>query len=179
MLRLLPHARIGFLHHLFAEVDADEVVLEDVVVEHVFGCFAEVDDPLGQCGGTNAEGHVLRVAGAGGVVVAADAADAAGDEVGVARIFALHEDAVAAKDRRRAVALGDVLVVEVDLGEDTEAADDAGDGIPVHFDEIALFLVEFRDGIGNMVAMALSSFEVALEGDVRVVRPGRCGDSQS
>jgi hypothetical protein len=32
------------------------------------------------------------------VVIATDAADAAGNEVGVARVFALHEDAVTAKD---------------------------------------------------------------------------------
>ena len=99
---------IGLLDHLLAEVDADQVVLEDVVVEHVLGRFAEVDDPLGQRRRPDAERHVLRVGGAGGVVVAADAADAAGDEVGVARVLALHEDAVAAEDRRGAVALGDL-----------------------------------------------------------------------
>ena len=88
-------------------------------------------------GRLDTEGHVLRVGGAGGVVVAADAADAAGDEVGVARILALHENAVAAKDRRGAVALGDLAVGEVDLGEDAEAADDARDRIPGHFDELA------------------------------------------
>jgi hypothetical protein len=101
------HAGIGLLDHLLAEIDADQVVLEDVVIEHVLGGFAEVDDPLGHRRRLDAERHVLRIGGAGGVVVAADAADAAGDEVGVARILALHEDAVAAKDRRGAVALGD------------------------------------------------------------------------
>ena len=70
------------------------------------------------------------------MVVAADAADAAGDEVGVARIFALHEDRITAEDRRGAVALDDLSVVEVDLGVDTEAADDAGDGIPRHLHQL-------------------------------------------
>ncbi len=139
MLRLLPQAGVGFLHHLLAEIDADQVVLKDVVVEHVLGGFAEVDDPLGEGRRLDAEGHVLSVAGAGGVVVAADSADAAGDEVGVARIFALHEDAVSAKDGRGAVALGHLLVLEVDFGEDAETANDAGDGVPVHLDQIAFF----------------------------------------
>jgi hypothetical protein len=40
------HAGIGLLHHLLAEIDAHQVVLEDVVVEHVFGGLAQVDDPL-------------------------------------------------------------------------------------------------------------------------------------
>ena len=128
----LPNAGIGFLDHFFAEIDADQIVLEDVVVEHVFGGFAEVDDPLGHRRRTNSECHVLRVGGAGCVVVAADAADAAGNEVRVARVFALHEDAVAAEDRGRAVTLGDLAFAEIDLGEDAEAADDPGDGIPIH-----------------------------------------------
>ena len=34
-----------------------------------------------------------------------------------------------------AVAFGDLLRVEVDLGIDAEAADDAGNGVPGHFDE--------------------------------------------
>ena len=38
---------IGLLHHLLAEIDADQVVLEDIVVEHVLGGFAEIDDPFG------------------------------------------------------------------------------------------------------------------------------------
>ena len=84
----------------------------------------------------DAEGHVLGVAGAGGVVVAADAADPAGDEVGVARVFALHEDAVAAEDRRGAVALGDLAVGEIDLGVDAQAADDPGDRVPGHLDQV-------------------------------------------
>ena len=58
------------------------------------------------CGRPDAERHILRVGGAGGVVVAADAADAAGDEVSVARIFAFHENAVSAKDGGGAVTLG-------------------------------------------------------------------------
>ena len=132
LLGLFPYAGIGFLHHLFAEVDADQVVLEDVVVEHVFGGFAEVHDPLGHRRGPHAERHVLRIGGAGGVVVAADAADAAGDEVGVARILALHEDAVSAENRRGAVTLGDLALAEVNLGKDAEAANDPGNRIPIH-----------------------------------------------
>ena len=129
---LLPNAGIGFLDHLFAEVDADEVVLEDVVVEHVLGGFTEVDDPFSHGGRAHAESHVLRVGGAGGVIVAADAADSAGDEMRVARILAFHEDAVSAEDRRGAVALCDFALAEVYFCKDAEAADDPGDRIPIH-----------------------------------------------
>ena len=48
LLRFRPDARVGLLHHHLAEVDPDEVILEDVVIEHVLGGFAEVDDPFGQ-----------------------------------------------------------------------------------------------------------------------------------
>ncbi len=137
VLGLGQHAGIGLGHHLLAVVHADQVLLEDVVVEHVFRGLAEVDDPLAEVRRLDAVRHVLGVARAGGVVVAADTADAAGDEVRVARVLALHEDRVAAEDRRRAVAFDDFFVVEVDLGVDAEAADDAGDGIPCHLDELA------------------------------------------
>jgi hypothetical protein len=72
------------------------------------------------------------------VVIAADPADARRYEVRVARIFAFHEDRVSAEDRGRAVALRDDLLLEVDLRVDTEAADDPGDGIPRHLDQIFL-----------------------------------------
>jgi len=111
--------------------------LEDVVVEHVFRGLTEVDEPLSEVRRLHAIGHILAVAGTCGVVVTADAADAAGDEVGVARILALHEDRIATEDRRGAVALDDFLVFEVDLGVDAEAADDAGDGIPCHLHQLA------------------------------------------
>src|SRR5262245_21250569 len=52
--------------------------------------------------------------------------------MGVARVFALHEDAIAAKDRRSTVTLFNLSVLKIDLGEDAEAADDAGDRVPVH-----------------------------------------------
>jgi hypothetical protein len=71
------------------------------------------------------------------MVVAADAADTAGDEVGVARVFTLHEDTVAAEDRRGAMALGYAVILEIDLGEDTQAADDPRDGIPVHLHQFS------------------------------------------
>ena len=68
------------------------------------------------------------------MVVAADPADARRDEVSVARILALHEDRIAAKDRRRAMALGNFARVDVDLRIDAEAADDPRDRIPRHLD---------------------------------------------
>ena len=123
---------IGFLDHLLAEIHAHEVVLEDVVVEHVLGGLAEIDDPLTESGRAHTKGHVLRVGGTSGVVVATDSADAAGDEMRVARILTLHENAVAAENRRGAVTFRDLAVFKVNLGKNPEAANDAGDRIPVH-----------------------------------------------
>src|ERR1700751_5010488 len=90
LLGFCEDGRISFLDHLLAEVDADQVVLKDVVVEHVFGGFTEVNDPFSHRGWTNAEGHVLRVSRAGCVVIATNSADTTCYEVSVARIFALH-----------------------------------------------------------------------------------------
>ncbi len=131
-------ARVGLLDHLLTVVDEDQVVLEERVVEHVLGGLAEVDDPLGQRRRFDAVRHVLRVDRAGRVVVTADAADAAGDEVRVARILALHEHAVAAEQRRGAPAFDHLAVVEVDLRVDAEVADDPGDRVPGHLDQFAL-----------------------------------------
>ena len=140
LLGLGQYGGVGFLDHLLAEVHADEVVLEDIVVEHVLGCLAQVDDPFGQCRRLDAEGHVLGVASAGGVVIAADAANPAGDEMSVARVLALHEDAIAAEDRRGAMALDDLPIGEVDLGIDAQAADDPRDRIPRHLLDADFYL---------------------------------------
>ena len=148
---LLEHARVGLLDHPLAVVHADQVLLEDVVVEHVLRGLAEVDDPLAEVRRRDAVRHVLVVDRAGRVVVAADAADAAGDEVRVARVLALHEQAVAAEDRRGAVALAHLLLLEVDRGVDPEAADDPGDRVPRHLDDVGvlgLVLAGFGHGHG-------------------------------
>src|SRR5262249_53237764 len=123
----------------------------NVVIEHVLGGLAEVDDPLAHGRRADTEGHVLRVAGAGGMVIAADAA---GDEVGVARVLALHENAVAPEDRRGAVTLGDLPVGEINLGVNAQAADDSRDRVPRHLDEFAGFASGFALGCdygGHMV----------------------------
>ena len=96
---LVQHSGIRLGDHLLAEVHADQVLLEDVVVEHVLGRLTEIDDLLAERGRMNAIGHVLGVARTGGVVVAADTADATGDEMGVPRILAFHEHAVAPEYR--------------------------------------------------------------------------------
>ncbi len=70
------------------------------------------------------------------MVVAADATNTAGDEVRVARIFSLHEDAVPAKDGRGAVALRHVTVRKINFCEDAQATHDSGNRVPVHFDQI-------------------------------------------
>jgi hypothetical protein len=66
------------------------------------------------------------------VVVTANAADAAGDEVGVAGIFPFHKNAVTAKDRGGAVTFSNFPFAEVDFGKDAEAADDPCNRIPIH-----------------------------------------------
>ena len=109
------NGRIRFFHHLFAEIHADQVVLKNVVVEHVLGRLTEIHDPLPQCRWSHAEGHILRVGGTRRMVVATDTADPAGDEVRVPRVFALHENAVAAEDRRSAVAFRHLPVIKIDL----------------------------------------------------------------
>ena len=136
VVRLVEHTGVGLLDHPFAVVHPDQVLLEDVVVEHVLRGLAEVDDPLGEVGRSDAVGHVLVVDRAGRVVVTADSADAAGDEVRVARVLALHEQAVATEDRRGAVALAHLLGLEVDGRVDAEAADDPGDRVPRHLDDV-------------------------------------------
>jgi hypothetical protein len=75
------------------------------------------------------------------VVVTADPADATGDEVRVARIDPLHEDVEPAEDHRRAVALDDLLVGEVDLGVDAQRPDDARDRVPRHLLDDDLLLL--------------------------------------
>src|SRR6202041_796864 len=145
--RLLPDSGVSLLHHLFAEVHPNEIVLEDIVVEHVFGSLAQVHDPLGDRGRTNTKRHILRVGCAGCVVIATDAADTAGNEVRVPRVLTLHEDAVAAEDRRSAVALRNLAFAEVDLCKDAEAAHYPGNRIPIHLHQLAFlngFLLVLR-----------------------------------
>src|SRR6202012_105255 len=120
-----------------------------------------VDDPLAQVRRLDPVRHVLAVTGTSGVVVAADAADAAGNEVRVARILALHEDRVAAEDRRGAMTLDHFAVLEVDLGVDAEAAYDPGDRIPGHLDELAgLALSVGRLGDDRCHRSLLPTFEL-------------------
>jgi hypothetical protein len=147
LFRFGPHAGIGLFHHLLAEIHADQVVLKNVVVEHVLGGFAQIQNPFSERGRLASERHVLRVHRAGGVVVSADSADAAGDEVRVAGIFALHEDAVAAKDRRSAETLRDLFVFEIDLGENPQTSHDAGNRVPVHLDQIPALGGRYRSGL--------------------------------
>ena len=115
---------------MLAEIDANEIVLKNVVIEHVFRRLGEIHDPFREGRRLHAEGHVLGVHAAGRVVVAADAADPAGDEMRVARILAPHEDAVAAKDRRGGVAFDDAAIFKIDLRVNAEAADNPGDRDP-------------------------------------------------
>ena len=82
------------------------------------------------------------------MVVPADPADPAGDEVRVARVLALHEDRVAAEDRAGAVALRDPHVPEVDLRVDAERAHDPGDRVPGHLGQALVVRAE-RAGAGD------------------------------
>ena len=166
-LRLLPYARIRLADHLLAVVDADEILLEDVVIEHVLGGFAEVHDPFTHRRRTHAERHVLRVHRTDAVIVPANSADSRRDEMRVARIFAFHENAVAAEDRRRRVTFGDDFLLEVDLRVNAETADDPRDGIPRHIDQTRGSRFDpgsgkvFNCHIGPLVLDERSLFDVA------------------
>ena len=119
-------------------------------------------------GRPNAERHVLRVSRAGGVIIAADSANAAGDEMGVARVFALHENAVAAKDGRSAVALRHLPILKIDLGENAKAADDPRDRIPIHLHQLARTSCRCSSPGAVMVLMIdLLSLLVSLRADSR------------
>ena len=128
----LEQRRIGLLDHLLAEVDVRHAVVEDRVVEHEVGRLGQVVGVVAELRRLHAVGHVLVQARAGAVIVTADATDAARDEVGVARVDALHEDVEAAEHHRGAVALEHLLVGEVDLRVDAEAAHDPRDRVPRH-----------------------------------------------
>ena len=78
------------------------------------------------------------------MIIAADPADSAGDEMRIARIFVLHEDAVTSEDRGRAVALDNFPVSEINLGENPQTPDDSGDGIPRHLYDISSLGSRFR-----------------------------------
>src|SRR5215216_1289901 len=107
-----------------------------MVWSKMYSAASQVVDPLGQRRHRYPVGHVLGVDRADGVVVPADAADAAGDEVRITRVLALHEDAVAAEDGGSALALDHLAVVEVYLRVDPEVPDDAGDRVPRHLREV-------------------------------------------
>ncbi len=124
VLRLGQQRRVGLLDHLLAEVDVRHAVVEDRVVEDVVRGLGQVEREVAERRRLDAVGHVLVQARAGAVVVTADPADPARDEVGVARVDPLHEDVEPAEDHRGAVALEHLLVGEVDLGVDAEAAHD-------------------------------------------------------
>ena len=153
LLGLREHARVGLLDHLLAEVHVRHAVVEDRVVEHVVRRLGQVERVVAELRRLDAVGHVLVQARAGAVVVTADAADPARDEVRVARIDPLHEDVEATEDHRGRVALQDLLVREVDLRVDPEAPDDPGDRIPRHLldDDLALA------GVSRLLPSRLSS----------------------
>src|SRR6476646_371636 len=46
LLSLCPNAGICFFDHLLAEINANQIVLEYVVVKHVFGSFAQIHNPF-------------------------------------------------------------------------------------------------------------------------------------
>ena len=113
------------------------------MIEHVLRSLAQIEHPLAHCWWFDSIGHILGVDGAGRVIVATDAADAAGDKVGVARIFALHEEAVAPKNRGGAMALRYLALFEVNLSIDAETANDACNQIPQgHFLQAVMEVLE-------------------------------------
>ncbi len=137
LLGFRQHAWVRFLYHLLAEVHSHQIVLKYVVVEHILGGLAEIHDPFGDVGRPDSESHVLRIRRTRRMVIAANSANATGNEMRVARVLALHENAVAAENRRGAVAFGHAAVFKVDLGENSQAPYDPGDRIPIHLHQIS------------------------------------------
>ena len=164
LLGLRQHARIRFLHHLLAKIHAHQVVLENIVVEHVFRRFTEVHNPFGDGRRTDPERHVLRVRRAGRVVVAANTANPAGDEVRVPRILALHENTVAAKDGRSAVAFRHRAILKIDLRKNPQASHDPGDRIPVHVHQVSRLRRRFFAHPGNCAHFLGSFFNMPAGG---------------
>ena len=85
------HARICLAYHLLAEIHAHQIFLVDIMVKHVLCSLAQIENPLTQRGRFDAIRHILRVDGTGRMINAADATDTAGNEMGIAGIFALHK----------------------------------------------------------------------------------------
>jgi hypothetical protein len=69
--------------------------------------------------------------------------------MGVPRIFSFHKHAIPAKDGRSAVALGHLPVIEIDLGENSQASYDSSNGIPIHLHQIAALGGSFRSGLNR------------------------------
>src|SRR5271163_382543 len=93
---------------------------------------AEVHDPYGQRRRAHAERHILRIRRTRGVVVPANPADAARNEVRVPRILTLHENAVAPENGRSAVALRHLPVFKINLRENSQAPDNSSNRVPIH-----------------------------------------------
>ena len=83
------------------------------------------------------------------MIIAADPADSAGNEVCVAGILVLHEDAVTSEDRGGTVALNDFPVREIDLGEDPQTPNDSGDRVPRHLHNVRGLGTLFRGSGGS------------------------------
>src|SRR5215469_13712248 len=132
----LPNAGISFPHHFLAKIDPHQIVLENVVVEHVLGGFTQIQNPFGYGWRFDAVGHVLGIDGASTVVIAADPADTTRNEMRIAGILVLHENAITSENRGSAVALDYLLIGEVNFREDTQASDNTRDRIPRHFHNV-------------------------------------------
>src|SRR5689334_12413698 len=111
----LKHTRIGFFYHLFAIVNSNQVLLKDVVIKHVLRSLPKIEYPLTKRGRLYAISHILCIDRTGCMIVPANTADAAGDEVGITRVLSLHEYAISSKNRRGTMAFRDFSVFEVYL----------------------------------------------------------------
>jgi len=58
LLRFVPDLWICLLHHLLAKVHTNQVVLEDIVIEHVLSGFTQIGNPFGHGGRLDPVGHV-------------------------------------------------------------------------------------------------------------------------
>src|SRR5260370_23586791 len=86
-LGFLPDSRIGFAHHYFAEIDADQIVLENVVIEHVLRCLTQVNNPLRHCWRFYPVCHILGVNSAKDVSITTYPTNPASDAMAVPAVL--------------------------------------------------------------------------------------------
>ena len=113
-------------HHVHPVQGVQVVEVDHVILDELHG-FQQVADDAGVVGNGDAEGVLDGAHRCDGVHGRADAADALGEDPGVARVAALQHHLKASEGGARAPGVGDLAVL--DLHFDAQVAFDAGDRV--------------------------------------------------